>query len=1598
MNIRRSHRPGFLGLSVAGVLAACAAAKADLQLLGVQYRADQAFPEHECFWHSSDLPAPCGASDPMGASAHVFLRNTGPSAVTVQDVLLAGYSLATCLETQYENDGRQPASIYYYYTDDNDPGGTHRANLENAGEPVWYEADPITIEPGTATQVMVRLRRTPVTAPVSIEVVTDAGSVLTTVPVDADQPRLASVDFAPDLDTIYLYWRRASLGDAPATILMDGTDVTSSATTTSDPALDTAVSVLGLGSPLADGSYHVFQGVYGDGKSAAAGLRASADEFAYGIWGGWPGSLGEYDKARAYIADVTDHMINAQIYSLTPPVRSFLKDDPDGWSFAAERGLDMFVVDEIGKWGVTNPYGWFIKDEPDAKDALVGHDVPALTLPFGRQVGSLARMCVERADYLRTGDPTAPTILNVDNTFKPYNWYNYGQLPDLLASDPYYQPRLRQALASGDPDLISLYSKATSVYAASQLAQSGAEPIPLHVILFACKDLSTGFPFPTPESKRTEVYYALAGGAKGLSYWWYTPANPWYGVGAGTIDADPEAEALWREIGLLGAEVRTAGPVLLKSCPAALSITPSSGLWARSLISGSDTVVLLAVHDDYYNDETGCHYTPLDCASLAVDLPTWMTSPTAFEITAFGTRDVDTQLSGNQLTVSLGTVDLTRMIIVTSDPDLRTTLQDRYDTQFRTRVCKLEPAKCRMIDFRETWDTYAVGTSDPAYEARWDTLSELGTVRYQIRDDRAACSLPNALLVQKEEALGITHDLADELAAALAGGSEVLGNDTSPLDLLYYAYMHIDSADSADIFVELSKGNEHAPDTDSPDVVPVLAFGVTAGLLESPSLHPRFFDGQTWHTVALTAGADWNTFSMQIRTNDVQLAGRQNASGADTLARAYLGGFDRISIRTGYNTVRWRTLDDVYLSGGKVVRSPCTATDPCEAQLAKLVAPVPEVAGYFGYSVAISSDVAVIGAPQHDDVGTDSGSAYVFRYDPAPPGSWDAGTKLDPGADVAAGDHFGHSVAISDGVAVIGADMDDDKGSSSGSAYVFRYNGASWVKEAKLHAFDGAAYDYFGVSVAISGDVAVIGAFAHDDNGSGSGSAYVFRYDPGPPGSWDAGTKLDPGADGAAGDYFGDAVAISGDAIVIGADGKDDNGSHSGAAYVFRYDGLGWAQEAKLLPADGAADDHFGSSAAISGNAVVIGASRHDDNGSDSGSVYVFRYDPGPPASWDAGTKLDPGADGAAGDMFGHSVAISDAVAVIGALGDDDNGNSSGSAYVFRFDGSSWDQEDKLIAGDGAAEEAFGEAVAISGDLAVIGTPFRDEGPTSCGAAYVFDEVDCAAGCEDCDCSGTGDACEPDVIIDCDTDLDQVGVGGDPVPIVPGGGSGVPTEDAMVSITNETGGDNATIVVEETDEILHPEATGYRALGKTLTVDTSLLDGEFSMTVSVPFNPDEVAADPCGDDGPELLWFNPSTGNWDAPAVVGNTQPDRTDGTTCEDNDDPIIGCFVCGAPTGDLGDYGVYWDGAEGYVWAIVDHASDFAAMLRSVASDYDVDGDVDLSDYGAFLTCYNGPGNPPAAPDCAAADFDDDGDVDLSDYGEFLSCYNGPGNPPAC
>ena len=406
---------------------------------------------------------------------------------------------------------------------------------------------------------------------------------------------------------------------------------------------------------------------------------------------------------------------------------------------------------------------------------------------------------------------------------------------------------------------------------------------------------------------------------------------------------------------------------------------------------------------------------------------------------------------------------------------------------------------------------------------------------------------------------------------------------------------------------------------------------------------------------------------------------------------------------------------------------------PSEA--AKLTAPDGSMDGKFGHSVAVSEDTVVVGAylADGDDNEEDFGKAYVFIK---PSGGW---TETSDSVELMAPDgaksrEFGWSVALSGDTLVVGApytgefidreiyreeDAAEDKTPYLGSAYVYTKSDSGWEDAsgpAKLTASNGIPWTQFGWSVSVSGDTVAVGApgvrWSLSDRG-----AYVFTR---PSEGWRSTSEQGslPGLDGMH-SFYGSSISVSGDVIVIGAsDDENENGPDAGSAFLFTKPTDGWdsdsplADPATLRAFDGPAGDRFGHAVAVEGEVLVVGVPGNHDTERGRANVFIQRG-----SDWDYSRNLNA-PDGVPGGRFGSSVALRDNTFVVGApgrLGGDD----PGAAYVFIRPDDRWGSEYKvtynvkLTMPDGAAEARFGYSVAVHGDMVVVGAPGAD-------AAYVF--------------------------------------------------------------------------------------------------------------------------------------------------------------------------------------------------------------------------------------------------------------------------------------
>jgi hypothetical protein len=448
-------------------------------------------------------------------------------------------------------------------------------------------------------------------------------------------------------------------------------------------------------------------------------------------------------------------------------------------------------------------------------------------------------------------------------------------------------------------------------------------------------------------------------------------------------------------------------------------------------------------------------------------------------------------------------------------------------------------------------------------------------------------------------------------------------------------------------------------------------------------------------------GANSNQGSAYVFVrNGASWTQEQKITAADGAAEDFFGRSVAIN---GNNLIVGANLDDVGASINQGSAYLWRVLGSAWVQDAKRVAESGAVDDNFGWSVAVNGGTAVVGVPA-DDVGAnlDQGSAYVFIRSGS---TWTLQTQLFAQGG-AAGDFFGEGVAVNGDTVIVGAKLDDISGNvDRGSAYIFVRNGTIWTQQAQLQATGGVANDNFGNSVSISGNTAVVGA-SNDDIGTNlnAGSVYVFTRSGV---TWTQQSQITRGSAVGAEDFFGHSVSLSGNTLLVGANG-DDVGDNidQGSAYIYTRAGSSWSLQAQIVIADGATEDFFGSSVALDGDTAVIGAN-FDDVGAnfDQGSAYVFTRNG---TNWTQQAQLTA-ADGQEFDSFGSSVALNGNTIIVGAPFDLVGENfDQGSAYVFERTTTTWTQRAKLTDNSGAASDQFGFAVAVSGDKIVVGAPFSD--------------------------------------------------------------------------------------------------------------------------------------------------------------------------------------------------------------------------------------------------------------------------------------------------
>jgi alpha-tubulin suppressor-like RCC1 family protein len=359
---------------------------------------------------------------------------------------------------------------------------------------------------------------------------------------------------------------------------------------------------------------------------------------------------------------------------------------------------------------------------------------------------------------------------------------------------------------------------------------------------------------------------------------------------------------------------------------------------------------------------------------------------------------------------------------------------------------------------------------------------------------------------------------------------------------------------------------------------------------------------------------------------------------------------------------------------------------------------------YFGQSISTDGRFMIVGTPAEATNGSGSGAAYIYARSG---NSWIFQYKIFA-SDAEPSDNFGSGVAISGNLAIVGAHMEDSGGSNAGAAYVFANTSANiWIEQAKLTSDLPNANAQFGRDVGISGNQVIVSAHNDGTLGTLAGAAFIFANTSG--NQWVQQARLNAN-DNSTYDYFGTDVAFSGNRVLIGARGEE-------AAYIFaNTGGNSWIQTAKFEPNDQITNDQFSMFVALSGNVALISSPVHDSAATDGGAVYVYAKDHRGP--WYFQDKLTA-SDAGIGDQFGESLSISGKKAVIGTYRKE---GLKGGAYAFTYIGGNvWVEEQRLNNPSASASDSFGRAVAIDGELVVVGVINDDTLAPNAGALNIFE-------------------------------------------------------------------------------------------------------------------------------------------------------------------------------------------------------------------------------------------------------------------------------------
>lgn len=650
----------------------------DIEIISSQYLPDREFPDLlPWIIDGYDMKFSMGYQKkyneivPIGAYLHIYIKNNSASKMTLTGIMLDNVDITKHIKATHADSAGIPSANFRLNTFDETDTPT-RTILINAGDPIWYDIKINPIEPYSYGCVAIRFRNAVIKNYPSMKI-----SFLTNsskeykCQLKPQKFTIASINFSEKIDKAYLYLRSVDNNDFEIkSINIDDTLIPVSSQKCLKSIKGFLPLEITLSSPLNHGSYHLFDVKDKNGNRASYLIRARDDFFALGMWGyrNNGNTLEEraFDTAKAF----RDNLFNTHM-SMAGEQMRFFESTEKGIKILNDLGL-RFVARDPNNLDSGKPYLYarFLMDEPDANDYFKLSDIAD-----NLRVGGFGQGVLTRKHKYISNDPRTLCLLNLDETYKPQNWMTYGKVPDILSIDPYYQMHLADVYVKR-PGSLGRFFTPINVFASSEIARIGCEPNPLHVILnsVSLRDGDKNFRYGSPEEKRLEFYLALAAGAKGISYWWFTPYGEYKGCGSD----EPEADKMLAELKTLNAEISAIQKLLAISCPATIGIdsgdffTKARPTWlmARTLFCGADSALIILINRNHCSEKSGTFYHQIEKGIVSFALPDWMKSAsdeyTVQRLANQALTPVKSKISQGKIEFNIEDINLTDIIYISA--------------------------------------------------------------------------------------------------------------------------------------------------------------------------------------------------------------------------------------------------------------------------------------------------------------------------------------------------------------------------------------------------------------------------------------------------------------------------------------------------------------------------------------------------------------------------------------------------------------------------------------------------------------------------------------------------------------------------------------------------------------------------------------------------------------------------------------------------------------------------------------------------------------------------------------------------------------------